>query len=69
VVGPARAAGTFRVVGIGDSAMFGSGVSDGENHLAILERIVGRRFPGLKVETINTAVPGYNTIMEVETLK
>jgi len=65
--GPAIAAtkpaGVERIVGIGDSFMFGQGVADHETHLARLE---ARR--GGSVETANLAVPGYNAAMEVETL-
>jgi hypothetical protein len=60
---------TFRIVGIGDSMMFGMGVSDGEQYLAQLENQLNQTLPGGRWEVVNTAVPGYNTVMEVETLK
>jgi hypothetical protein len=60
---------TFRIVGIGDSVMFGMGVSDGEQYLAVLENQLNQTLPGRRWEVINTAVPGYNTVMEVETLR
>jgi lysophospholipase L1-like esterase len=60
---------SFRIVGIGDSSMFGYGVADHEPHLAVLERLLQERYPDLTIEVINTAVPGYNTVMEVETIK
>lgn len=63
----ARAA--LRVVGIGDSFMFGYGVGDGEPYLAVLEELLRRNRPRLGARILNTAVPGYNTVMEVETLK
>jgi hypothetical protein len=59
---------TVRVIGIGDSVMFGMGVSQGEEYLSVLEEILNEKRPSLKWEVINTAVPGYNTAMEVETL-
>ena len=57
-----------RILGIGDSVMFGWGVADGETYLAQLERALAERSPQTGWLTINTAVPGYNTAMEVETL-
>jgi hypothetical protein len=59
----------FRIVGIGDSFMFGQGVEDDEPYLAVLEKELNQRRPGRQWQVINTAVPGYNTVMEVETLK
>lgn len=62
-----KAANTRRVVGIGDSYMFGQGVSDEETYLARLPQrtpVSGPRF-----ETVNLAVPGFNTSMEVAMLR
>ncbi len=59
--------GVFRIVGLGDSQMFGWGVRQDETFLAILERELGRRFPDRRFEVWNLAVPGYNTVQEVET--
>jgi lysophospholipase L1-like esterase len=69
--GPSRPvskpAGASRIVGLGDSVMFGWGVDEGEDYLSVLvARLNGR---GAAWDVINTAVPGYNTVMEVETLK
>jgi lysophospholipase L1-like esterase len=61
--------GTLRIVGIGDSLMFGWGVDDGEDFLAVLEERLARERPEGPVEILNTAVPGYNTVMEVATLE
>jgi hypothetical protein len=60
---------TRRLVGLGDSFMFGHGVGDGDVYLRVLENLLNRFAVGSRFETINTAVPGYNTVMEVETLK
>ena len=60
--------GTVRIVGLGDSVMYGTGVSDGENFLSLLRRQLDARYPSVEWEIVNTAVPGYNTVMEVETL-
>ena len=58
-----------RIVGLGDSVMFGWGVEDNDTYLAQLNRILTERFPAVHWECINTGVPGYNTAMEIETLK
>lgn len=60
---------SIRIVGIGDSIMFGWGVKDEETYLAVLSRMLNLRCPEYSWEIINTAVPGYNTVQEVETLK
>jgi len=60
--------GTVRIVGLGDSGMFGWGVEDGEYYLAYLSDSLNTGSPEVSWEIINTAVPGYNTVMEVETL-
>lgn len=59
----------IRIAGIGDSVMFGWGVSDSEYYLAIFEQLLQKAYPQCNWEIINSAVPGYNTVMEVETLK
>jgi len=58
-----------RIVGIGDSLMFGWGVEDKETYLSILSEQLNSKSPECSWEIINMAVPGYNTVMEVETLK
>lgn len=57
------------IVGIGDSVMFGHGVADGENYLDCLQRRLQAYRPDFRWRIVNTAVPGYNTIMEVATLR
>jgi hypothetical protein len=49
--------------------MFGWGVSYENCFLARVERLLARDFPGVSWEAVNTAVPGYNTAMEVATLR
>ncbi len=61
-----KAPGTFRIVGFGDSHMFGWGVDRDEAFLAILERLLNERFPERRFEVLNLAVPGYNAVQEVE---
>lgn len=60
--------GVRRIVGIGDSVMFGWGVADGEDYLALLEERLQRDGRD-RFEVINTAVPGYNGVMEVGALQ
>lgn len=66
----AKPNGTVRVVGLGDSVMFGWGVNQGRDYLSQLEkRLQEEARGGHRVEVLNFAVPGYNTVMEVETFK
>ncbi len=65
----AKPPGTRRIVGLGDSFMFGHGVGDREVYLRVVEELLDRFAVGTRFEAVNTAVPGYNTVMEVETLK
>jgi hypothetical protein len=62
-------AGTVRIVGLGDSFMFGWGVGDREGFLPVLEELLEARYPDTRFEAVNTAVPGYNTVMQLETLR
>ncbi len=64
-----KPAGTYRIVGIGDSYMFGQGVADHETYLAQLPGLLKEGWPGRSVETVNLAVPGFNTVMAVATLR
>jgi lysophospholipase L1-like esterase len=59
--------GTFRIVGVGDSSLFGWGVRLEESGLKVLERRLNEQSGAKKIEVINFAVPGYNTAMEAET--
>jgi lysophospholipase L1-like esterase len=64
-----KPASAYRIVGIGDSYMFGQGVSDDETYLSRLPALMKNAVPSRAVETINLAVPGFNTVMEVELLR
>ena len=64
-----KAPGSRRIVGLGDSFMFGHGVGDDAVYMQVLEKLLNRFATNTRFETINTAVPGYNTVMEVETLR
>jgi len=58
---------TRRIVGLGDSVMFGWGVNEEECYLSQLESELNHQ-DSVHYEVINTGVPGYNTVMEVATL-
>jgi lysophospholipase L1-like esterase len=62
IAGTPGDAASRRIVGIGDSYMFGQGVADDQAYLSVLQR----RLPTWSV--VNLSVPGYNTTMEVESL-
>ncbi|MCI0528766.1 MAG: hypothetical protein L0Y56_15110, partial [Nitrospira sp.] len=57
---------TFRMVGLGDSSLFGWGVKMEDISLKVLERRLNQNSPFIKYEVINFSVPGYNTAIEVE---
>jgi hypothetical protein len=62
-----KEAGTFRIIGVGDSSLFGWGVPFEDSGLKVLERRLNETFRAQKFEVIDFAVPGYNTAMEAET--
>lgn len=66
---PPKEAGTVRIVGLGDSYMYGNGVTDDEVFLQRLSVKLNHKYGDRNWEVVNTAVGGYNTVMEVETLK
>jgi hypothetical protein len=59
--------GTFRIVGVGDSSLFGWGVPFEDSGLKVLERRLNATSRAQKFEVIDFAAPGYNTAMEAET--
>lgn len=59
--------GTRRVLGLGDSVMFGWGVDQDAVYTSLLERALAERLPG--TEVLNLAVPGYNTLQEAALLR
>lgn len=60
--------GVVRIVGIGDSGMFGWGVEQGEDYMRRLEAHLNRN-TAHRFEVINLAVPGYNTQQELDMLR
>ncbi len=65
---PMKAKNKRRIVGLGDSVMFGWGVDEGACYLTQLENRLNQQ-DSVVYEIINTGVPGYNTVMEVATLE
>lgn len=64
-----KAPNGFRIVGIGDSVLFGWGVDYEDSALPKLEKLVQAACPDRVVDSVNTAVPGYNTAMEEHVLR
>ena len=62
----AKADGQIRIVGIGDSGMWGWNTPQDGNYLAVLENSLKK--DGASVEILNGGVPGYNTQQQVEWL-
>lgn len=60
---------TVTILGLGDSLMFGHGVGNDETYLAELEQRLDARRADRSWRTVNTAAPGYNTVMEVALLR
>ena len=64
--------GVFRILGLGDSVTWGTGVPDGQTHLRLLEKMLNERAvrnPGLRFEAVNTGVVGYSTHQERLTME
>jgi lysophospholipase L1-like esterase len=64
-----RLANSVRILGLGDSGMFGWDVEQDENYLHLLEKHLNDRQDGVTYEVLNFAVPGYNTQLECEHLR
>ncbi|MCK6530108.1 SGNH/GDSL hydrolase family protein [Myxococcota bacterium] len=59
---PAKPAGTYRILALGDSVTFGVQVPEADAWTEQLERgLASRRRSGPPVEVLNMGVPGYNT--------
>jgi lysophospholipase L1-like esterase len=61
--------GRLRIVALGDSVTFGWGVNDADTFCYQLEQQLRTGRPGLDVDVVNLAVPGYATRQEVALLK
>jgi lysophospholipase L1-like esterase len=66
----AKPAKTFRLAAIGDSVVFGWGVTAEVRFTDVLERYLNETASdGWRFEVLNFGVPGYNTVMEAEQLR
>jgi lysophospholipase L1-like esterase len=61
--------GRLRIVALGDSVTFGWGVNDADTFCNQLELQLRAQRPGLDLDVVNLAVPGYWTRQEVTLLK
>jgi lysophospholipase L1-like esterase len=64
-----KPAGTVRIIGLGDSGMWGWSLDQGQAYLDVMERELASQAGLPRVEVLNFAVPGYNTFQELQTLK
>jgi lysophospholipase L1-like esterase len=58
-----------RILCLGDSLTWGYGANDEETYPALLEVLLGKRYPELNVQVLNAGVPGYGTDEELELLR
>jgi lysophospholipase L1-like esterase len=65
---PAKPPGTVRILVVGDSFTYGSGVTGEETYPKRLERLLAERV-GVRVEVINAGVSGYGTVHEAAFLR
>lgn len=61
--------GTFRILGVGDSYLYGQGVKPRDRCLDRLPGLLKCEWPNTLFETINTGQPGYNTVQELKSLE
>lgn len=61
---------TFRILGLGDSTMWGYGLLYEDCYMGVFEEALRRGFgPEWRFEIMNTGLPGYNTVIENEIFK
>ncbi len=65
----AKPAGTVRILGLGDSHMFGWGIPVEQRCMDRVEGLLTERRPHLRFESIVLAAPGYNLDMELAALE
>lgn len=67
-----KPAGTFRIVGLGDSYTFGSGVRFEDTYLHVLETLLNQATGSDTLrhyQALNLGVEGYNTVQELASLR
>jgi hypothetical protein len=65
----AKPDGVLRVIGVGDSGMWGWGLDQGEGYMEVAGQEWNARGDLPPVEVLNLAVPGYNTYQELQSLE
>jgi hypothetical protein len=65
----AKPPGTIRIVGIGDSHMFGWGVEVGGRYMDLIEKGLNEAHPQRKWQSVVFAAPGYNLDAELAALE
>ena len=60
-----RLPNSIRILGLGDSGMFGWDIEQDKNYMHMLEKNLNNRKDGITYEVLNFAVPGYNTIISI----
>jgi lysophospholipase L1-like esterase len=60
--------GILRIIGLGDSFTFGTGVRNEDTFLSVLQNILNTNEAGKDVEVLNLGAPAYNTTDEVNLL-
>ncbi len=61
--------GTFRILGLGDSYLWGQGVKFEDICLTKLRFLLQKTMPDKTIETINAGISGFNTADELQQLK
>lgn len=64
-----KAKDVYRILALGDSHIFGWEVKFEDSFPKVLERILGKGYPGKKFEVINAGIFGFNSVQEYEFLK
>lgn len=65
----ARIPNSVRIIGLGDSGMFGWDMEQDEDYMAVLEKNLNQQNNGVTYECLNFGTPGYNTQLEYECLR
>ena len=61
--------GITRIVGLGDSFTFGTGVRNEHTFLSVLQKILETDGAGRNVQVLNLGAPAYNTVDEINLLR
>lgn len=64
-----KPAGTVRIIGVGDSGMWGWSLDQGQGYMEVMENRLNQTEGISDVQVLNMAVPGYNTYQELQMLQ